>query len=500
MGGSRAIPVALAAAMGATPGAAGAAVFTVQLNEVLYFSNSGAVAGNISSSTATWTYNDVTGLLSQTGGVFNVRLTTAPTSTLFRTSTVGLVMGAGGPASAASYVCTEGNFGANVGASICGNYSFGANFLDESTAAWGPGTAVSRTIGGDDVAFGSPQSIAALDAMTVVNGTAFGTVVLTNRTCAGACGTLPAGSFNAGQQWTFTGVLYPPEWYDPFPFVIPGQTDVPRSTAITSAPIAITFQAPGTSIAVRDGEYSIDGGPFTSAAGYLVNGSSVRVRHISSSALHTAVYTDLTVGGYTTSFSSITEGHAVEDRATTAMDSPVAIDVLANDNDLAATVHVSILFPPAHGTASVIGSPGSPAGISISYVPDPGFAGSDWFWYYLQTGSAGDVGLVRITVISPDADGDDVVDVVDNCAQVANPSQCDSDGDGYGNHCDGDLNNNGATNGQDTTLFRQQLGQPSAGPAYNAADLNCNGAVNAQDTVRFRQLLGKPPGPSGLVL
>lgn len=28
---------------------------------------------------------------------------------------------------------------------------------------------------------------------------------------------------------------------------------------------------------------------------------------------------------------------------------------------------------------------------------------------------------------------------------VTNQSQCDSDGDRYGNHCDGDMNNNGAT-------------------------------------------------------
>jgi hypothetical protein len=98
-----------------------------------------------------------------------------------------------------------------------------------------------------------------------------------------------------------------------------------------------------------------------------------------------------------------------------------------------------------------------------------------------------------------DSDGDGALDHDDNCMLVANASQCDSDGDGYGNRCDGDLNDNGAVNAQDTTLYRQQLGQPSAAPSYNEADLNCNGNVNAQDTTLFRQLLGSPPGPSGLV-
>ncbi len=120
---------------------------------------------------------------------------------------------------------------------------------------------------------------------------------------------------------------------------------------------------------------------------------------------------------------------------------------------------------------------------------------------YVLRGQGTDFSIFRIdftTAGLPDTDNDGQPDATDNCTFRANQSQCDSDGDGYGNLCDGDLNNNGATNAQDTTLFRQQLGQPSAPPTYNEADINCNGVVNAQDSTRFRQLLGSQPGPSGL--
>lgn len=128
------------------------------------------------------------------------------------------------------------------------------------------------------------------------------------------------------------------------------------------------------------------------------------------------------------------------------------------------------------------------------YLPHSADEGSD-LWH--STG----VRLVSNLVPAPppDADSDGVPDATDNCTLVANAGQADSDADGYGNLCDGDMNNDGVTNAQDAILFRQQLGQPSVPPDYNKADINANGIVNSQDFVLFRQLLAQPPGPSGLV-
>jgi hypothetical protein len=105
----------------------------------------------------------------------------------------------------------------------------------------------------------------------------------------------------------------------------------------------------------------------------------------------------------------------------------------------------------------------------------------------------------RLFAIALDTDVDAIADSADNCQTVANPTQCDSDGDSFGNHCDGDLNNNNAVNALDYILFRAQLQQPSVAPTYNQADFNCNSIVNALDYILFRQLIGSPPGPSGLL-
>jgi hypothetical protein len=144
--------------------------------------------------------------MTQTGGTLNARATTAPTSTLFRQLITGLVIGNGAAASAATFVCTEGNFGSGVGASICGNYTLGANFANESTTSWGPGTAASRTLGGDDSSSGPQQTIVALNNMTA-NLTVL-TLEMTNRTCtSGQCLLDPGAgvtAFNNGYKYTFT--------------------------------------------------------------------------------------------------------------------------------------------------------------------------------------------------------------------------------------------------------------------------------------------------------
>ncbi|MHC4346127.1 MAG: thrombospondin type 3 repeat-containing protein, partial [Planctomycetota bacterium] len=99
------------------------------------------------------------------------------------------------------------------------------------------------------------------------------------------------------------------------------------------------------------------------------------------------------------------------------------------------------------------------------------------------------------------ADGDGVPDTDDNCILVPNGttipdaggnSQLDSNGDGYGNICDADLNDDLVVNGLDVGPFVEQFG--TSGPD---ADLNGDGVVNGLDVGPFVGMFGQAPGPSG---
>jgi glucose/arabinose dehydrogenase len=113
------------------------------------------------------------------------------------------------------------------------------------------------------------------------------------------------------------------------------------------------------------------------------------------------------------------------------------------------------------------------------------------------------VGTVyRIRSTLPDSDHDGVPDHADNCIDVPNGTlvrdaggnvQLDTDGDGYGNACDPDFNNDGVVNAPDLARMKQRFFQHGG-----AEDLDGNGVVNIVDMARLKAMFFQKPGPSGL--
>ncbi|MEO0424911.1 MAG: integrin alpha [Pseudomonadota bacterium] len=94
---------------------------------------------------------------------------------------------------------------------------------------------------------------------------------------------------------------------------------------------------------------------------------------------------------------------------------------------------------------------------------------------------------------APDLDGDGIDNGADNCTLVANADQRDSNGDGFGNVCDADLDDNCIVDPQDWFIMRDVIGTDDAD-----ADLNGDGIVNGVDALTLLSNRFSPPGPSGV--
>jgi len=110
-------------------------------------------------------------------------------------------------------------------------------------------------------------------------------------------------------------------------------------------------------------------------------------------------------------------------------------------------------------------------------------------------------GRFTITGVVADADEDGIADDDDNCTLAPNGPdipdaggnvQLDTDGDGYGNLCDPDFNNNGVVDPADFSLLKFRFGQQG----FPEQDLNGNGIVDPFDFSLLKSMFGQPPGPA----
>ncbi len=102
-----------------------------------------------------------------------------------------------------------------------------------------------------------------------------------------------------------------------------------------------------------------------------------------------------------------------------------------------------------------------------------------------------------VPVLAADGDGDGVDDGVDNCLDVANPDQIDSDGDGCGNACDADYDQSGMVDADDFQHFRSVMGRKAGDANFDSnADHDDDGRIGNTDFVFFRGSMNREPGPS----
>ncbi|MBT8143570.1 MAG: hypothetical protein KJO55_02655, partial [Gammaproteobacteria bacterium] len=103
-----------------------------------------------------------------------------------------------------------------------------------------------------------------------------------------------------------------------------------------------------------------------------------------------------------------------------------------------------------------------------------------------------DIGSATVTIDS-DSDFDGVIDSQDNCIDIDNNDQRDTDGDGHGNICDADFDNSCLVNFNDLSIMAD--GFFGSDPEL---DLDSNGIVNFADLSILADRFFQAPGPSAL--
>ncbi|MEJ2584055.1 MAG: gliding motility-associated C-terminal domain-containing protein [Robiginitalea sp.] len=144
---------------------------------------------------------------------------------------------------------------------------------------------------------------------------------------------------------------------------------------------------------------------------------------------------------------------AIDDAVATLEDTPVTIDMLANDNDIPTSGTLS-LTDPSNGSVVLDdnGTPDDPSDDTVVYSPALNYNGTDSFTYTLCD-DAGNCSTATVTiVIQPvddeiDSDDDGIVDAFEdlNLDGDGDPSTnpTDTDGDGFPDYLDIDADNDG---------------------------------------------------------
>jgi len=388
-----------------------AAMVTLKLTNVRSFSDQGAgfTDAILDADGGDWTYDDVAQTVSASSQ-YTARYMLNPNTRLFTHEITGYVLdvtGASAVANATTYVCDEGTFGGLVGANLCGNYTWGPNFINESEVSWGPGTATSKSLnttggvpnGGDDTDAGPIQAIDQNDGFKVDSWDGQ-TLVISN-----------AVLMSPRSGYTYT-LVKPAEAVDDPNYAVSqgssnsvlniGANDVgwsPNPTVVD----AVSGTATGTGSS--GGTFTITSNPdiVNVTASYtpvnaMFTGTETWVYRVTDTEGPLLPQSDTATVTVTASAS----GTANNDTgATPRLRGPATILVGQNDVGFTDPSTVTITSDAMQGTTVVTSSPGPKDAVSVTYTstaPLYSAAFTDMFTYQITDGTNTDTADVTVTI------------------------------------------------------------------------------------------------------
>ncbi len=166
---------------------------------------------------------------------------------------------------------------------------------------------------------------------------------------------------------------------------------------------------------------------------------------------------------------------------------PVRYSMISGENETVGSLSPGVFADAQLDMVNTMAEAGYDVGGDVQSVLPPDGAHAEWFWAR-EFSTAYSFLYDR----NLDSDGDAVPDYADNCIVAVNSDQRDTNGDGYGNACDGDIDNDGHTNFADLVLFQDRFYTTDAD-----TDLDGDGFVNFIDLSILSDLFFLAPGPSG---